>query len=422
MDKFLKILEEKIQPIGVKVGGQKHLLAVRDGLVLSMPVIIIGSLFLVLSNLPIPGYTEFISGIFGSEWTSNMGIVVNSTFGIMALIASFGITNSLVKQYNLDGNVAGVISLCCFLILTPLTKDGGIDMAYMGSKGLFVAIIVSLIVGEIFRRLVEANIVIKMPDGVPPAVSRSFVALIPASICLTLFWIVRLLVGGFWNTNLHEIVGNVLGVPLSYIGGGFIGGLLAVIFTGLFWSVGILGWDIVQSVLNPVWLQMLDENRVAFQSGQEIPHILNTTFFNVFVWMGGSGSIIGLAFLLAFFSKSQRNKELGKLGFAPNIFNISEPIMFGLPVVMNPLILIPFTLTPIVIYIISYVSMYTGLVAKTSGALVPWTMPPILGGYLATGGHVSGAVLQIVCLVVSVLIYYPFFKMLDNQYFKEENN
>lgn len=370
----MTFLEEKIQPIGAKVGAQKHLLSVRDGLVLSMPVIIIGSLFLVLANLPIPGYADFISSIFGENWASNMGIVVNSTFGVMALISSFGIANSLVKQYKLDGNVAGVISLCSFLIVTPLTEDGGINMAFMGSKGLFVAIIIGLTVGEIFRKLIEANIVIKMPDG----------------------------------------------VPLTYVGGGFVGGLFAVIFTGLFWSVGILGWDIVQSVLNPVWLQMLDENRVAFQAGQEVPHILNTTFFNVFVWMGGSGSIIGLAILLMFFSKSQRNKELGKLGFAPNVFNISEPIMFGLPVVMNPLILIPFTITPIVIYIVSYFAMATGLVAKTAGVLVPWTMPPILGGYLATGGHISGAILQLVCLFISVAIYYPFFKMLDTQYYKEE--
>lgn len=420
MEKFMVFLEERIQPIGTKIGAQKHLLSVRDGLVLSMPVIIIGSLFLVLANLPIPGYDDFVSSIFGENWSSNMGIVVNSTFGVMALISSFGIANSLVKQYKLDGNVAGVISLCSFLIVTPLTKDGGINMAFMGSKGLFVSIIIGLTVGEIFRKLVEANIVIKMPEGVPPAVSRSFVALIPASICLTLFWIVRLLVGYFGETNVHDLIGTILGVPLTYVGGGFIGGLFAVIFTGLFWSVGILGWDIVQSVLNPIWLQMLDENRVAFQAGQEIPHILNTTFFNVFVWMGGSGSIIGLAILLMFFSKSQRNKELGKLGFAPNVFNISEPIMFGLPVVMNPLILIPFTITPIVIYIVSYFAMVTGLVAKTAGVLVPWTMPPILGGYLATGGHISGAILQLVCLLISIAIYYPFFKMLDTQYYKEE--
>lgn len=420
MDKIMTFLEEKVQPIGVKIGGQKHLLAVRDGLVLSMPVIIVGSMFLVIGNLPIPGYTEFIAGIFGENWTANMGLVVNATFGVMALISSYGIANALVKQYGLEGNVAGIISLCCFLVVTPLTEDGGINMAYMGSKGLFVAIISALIIGEIFRRLVQANIVIKMPDGVPPAVSRSFVALIPASICLTLFWIIRLVVESVAHTNLHELIGDILGTPLSYVGGGFVGGLFAIIFTGLFWSVGILGWDIVQSVLNPVWLQMLDENRVAFQAGEEIPHILNTTFFNVFVWMGGSGSIIGLAILLFFFAKSKRNKELGKLGFAPNIFNISEPIMFGLPVVMNPLILIPFTLAPIVIYIVAYFSMATGLVAKTAGVLVPWTMPPIIGGYLATGGHISGAILQVICLMISIAIYYPFFKILDNQYLKEE--
>lgn len=422
MQNFMRFLEEKVQPIGVKLGSQRHLLAVRDGLVLSMPLIIVGSIFLVLSSLPIPGYIELISSIFGEDWTSNMGFVVNATFGMMALISSFGITNSLVKSYNIDGNAAGIISLCSFLLVTPLTKDNGIDMTYMGSKGLFVSLLIGLIVGEIYRKMVQAEIIIKLPDGVPPAVSKSFVALIPSSVCLTLFWIIRLVINQVGLVNLHEVIGKVIGIPLSYVGGGFIGGLIAVLVTGIFWSVGILGWDLVQSVLNPLWLQMLDENRLAFQAGNDIPHILNTTFFNVFVWMGGSGSIIGLAILLMFFSKSQQNKELGKLGFPPNIFNISEPIVFGFPIVMNPLILIPFTLAPLVIYVISYTAMATGLVAKTAGILVPWTMPPIIGGYLATGGHISGAVLQLVCLIVSILIYYPFFRMIDNQYYKDELN
>ncbi len=420
MNGLMVFLEEKVQPIGVKIGGQRHLLAVRDGLVLSMPLIIVGSLFLVLSSLPIPGYQELIGSIFGEEWTSTMGFVVNSTFGVMALIFSFGIANSLVKSYSIDGNTAGIISLCSLLLVTPLTKDNGIDMTYMGSKGLFVSLLIGLIVGEIYRRMVQAEIVIKLPDSVPPAVSKSFVALIPAAVCLTFFWVLRLVIASVGLGNLHEVIGKVVGVPLSYVGGGFIGGLVAVLVTGIFWSVGILGWDLVQSVLNPLWLQMLDENRLAFQAGNEIPHILNTTFFNVFVWMGGSGSIIGLAILLMFFSKSKQNKELGKLGFPPNVFNISEPIMFGFPVVMNPLILIPFTITPIVIYIISYSAMATGIVAKTAGILVPWTMPPIIGGYLATGGHISGAILQLVCLIVSILIYYPFFRMIDNQYYQDE--
>lgn len=420
MNGLMVFLEEKVQPIGVKIGGQRHLLAVRDGLVLSMPLIIVGSLFLVLSSLPIPGYQEFIGSIFGEEWTSTMGFVVNSTFGVMALISSFGIANSLVKSYSIDGNTAGIISLCSLLLVTPLTKDNGIDMTYMGSKGLFVSLLIGLIVGEIYRRMVQAEIVIKLPDSVPPAVSKSFVALIPAAVCLTFFWVLRLVIASVGLGNLHEVIGKVVGVPLSYVGGGFIGGLVAVLVTGIFWSVGILGWDLVQSVLNPLWLQMLDENRLAFQAGKEIPHILNTTFFNVFVWMGGSGSIIGLAILLMFFSKSKQNKELGKLGFPPNVFNISEPIMFGFPVVMNPLILIPFTITPIVIYIISYSAMATGIVAKTAGILVPWTMPPIIGGYLATGGHISGAILQLVCLIVSIVIYYPFFRMIDNQYYQDE--
>lgn len=183
MKGLMTFLEEKIQPIGMKVGSQKHLLAVRDGLVLSMPLIIVGSIFLVLSSLPIPGYSELVAKVFGDNWTSNMSFVVNATFGVMALISSFGIASSLVRSYRQDGNTAGMISLCSFLLVTPLTADQGIDMAYMGSKGLFVAIIIGLLVGEIYRKMVESNIIIKLPEGVPPAVSRSFVALIPASVC-----------------------------------------------------------------------------------------------------------------------------------------------------------------------------------------------------------------------------------------------
>lgn len=252
MNGLMRFLEEKVQPIGVKIGGQRHLLAARDGLVLSMPLIIVGSLFLVLSSLPIPGYQELIASVFGENWTSAMGFVVNSTFGVMALISSFGVANSLVKSYGMDGNTAGIISLCSLLLVTPLTPDNGIDMAYMGSKGLFVSLMIGLIVGEIYRRMVQAEVVIKLPESVPPAVSKSFVALIPAAVCLTFFWVLRLVVASVGLINLHEVVGQVVGVPLSYVGGGFVGGLVAILVTGLFWSVGILGWDLVQSVLNPL--------------------------------------------------------------------------------------------------------------------------------------------------------------------------
>jgi PTS system cellobiose-specific IIC component len=412
-DSLKKFMEEKMLPWGMKIGGEKHLVAIRDGLVTTMPLIIIGSIFVILSNVPWEGFNLFVTSIFGGEWRSKLDFVVQVTFGVMALFNSFAIAYSLATTYRVSGLSAGVLAASVFLLVTPI-EDGGIQMSYLGSRGLIVAIITSLITAEIFRLFVQKNIVIRMPENVPPAVSRSFIALIPSFFCLSLFWVIRLLVESFGNTNVHDLLYSLVGQPLSIIGGGFIGGLFAIMFTSLFWSVGIHGWDLVLSVLQPTWIQMIDENRIAFQNGETIPHIINYTCMNTFVWIGGSGVILGLAILLLVRSKSKYLKELGKLGFPSTVFNVNEPIMFGLPVVMNPLILFPYILTPVVCYIISYKTVAMGIV-RPAVVLVPWSMPPIIGGYLATGGHISGAILQLVNLTVSIAIYYPFFKMLDNR-------
>ncbi|MDU7149575.1 MAG: PTS cellobiose transporter subunit IIC [Clostridium sp.] len=414
-----KFMDEKLLPWGVKIGGEKHLVAIRDGLVTTMPLIIVGSIFVILSSIPWDGFNQFIATIFGSEWQSKLDFVVGATFNIMALLDAFTIAYSLANSYKVSGVSAGILSVATFLLVTP-TQDGGIQIGYLGSKGLFVAIIVGLISAEIFRIFVQRNIVIKLPENVPPAVSRSFVALIPSTVCLTLFWIIRLLVETYGNTNIHDLIYTIVGKPISVIGGGFIGGLLAILFTTVFWSVGIHGWDLVLSVMQPTWLQFVDENRIAFQSGEAIPHIINYTFMNTFVWIGGSGVLLGLAILLFFKSKSKYMKEMGKIGLPPTVFAVNEPLMFGLPVVMNPIILIPYVIAPIVCYIISYVTMSLGIVAKAV-VLVPWSMPPIIGGYLATGGHVSGVVLQIVNIIISIIIYYPFFKIIDRKSYIEEN-
>ena len=296
-DSLKKFMEEKMLPWGMKIGGEKHLVAIRDGLVTTMPLIIIGSIFVILSNVPWEGFNLFVTSIFGGEWRSKLDFVVQVTFGVMALFNSFAIAYSLATTYRVSGLSAGVLAASVFLLVTPI-EDGGIQMSYLGSRGLIVAIITSLITAEIFRLFVQKNIVIRMPENVPPAVSRSFIALIPSFFCLSLFWVIRLLVESFGNTNVHDLLYSLVGQPLSIIGGGFVGGLFAIMFTSLFWSVGIHGWDLVLSVLQPTWIQMIDENRIAFQNGETIPYIINYTFMNTFVWIGGSGVILGLAILL----------------------------------------------------------------------------------------------------------------------------
>ncbi len=413
-------MDNKVLPLGIKIGGQRHLLAIRDGMAASIPLIIVGSIFLIIGNLPIPGYTEFVSGIFGPDWVTKLNYAVDATFSIMALICVFAISNSLANKYAVDGVSAGFISLAAFLVVTPLTGDGGIPLGYLGSKGLFVAIIVSLISTEIFRIMVQKDIVIKMPENVPPAVSKSFVALIPSILTITLFWVLRLVIESAGFGNMHEIIAVILGKPLSYLGGGYVGGLVAILITSLFWTVGIHGWDLVLSVMQPTYMLMLDQNRIAFQAGQEIPNIINYSFFNVFVWMGGSGVLIAVAVLLVLRSRSKQMKELAKIAVPPTIFGVNEPVMFGFPIVMNPIMLIPYVLAPLVVFTVSYAAMYFKIVPMTNGVMVPWTMPPLIGGYLATGS-IMGSILQLVNIIISVAIYYPFFKAADDNAYRGEN-
>ncbi|WP_201288886.1 PTS cellobiose transporter subunit IIC [Erysipelothrix anatis] len=418
--KISNFMDNKVLPLGIKIGGQRHLLAIRDGMAASIPLIIVGSIFLIIGNLPIPGYTEFVSGIFGPDWVTKLNYAVDATFSIMALICVFAISNSLANKYAVDGVSAGFISLAAFLVVTPLTGDGGIPLGYLGSKGLFVAIIVSLISTEIFRIMVQKDIVIKMPENVPPAVSKSFVALIPSILTITLFWVLRLVIESAGFGNMHEIIAVILGKPLSYLGGGYVGGLVAILITSLFWTVGIHGWDLVLSVMQPTYMLMLDQNRIAFQAGQEIPNIINYSFFNVFVWMGGSGVLIAVAVLLVLRSRSKQMKELAKIAVPPTIFGVNEPVMFGFPIVMNPIMLIPYVLAPLVVFTVSYAAMYFKIVPMTNGVMVPWTMPPLIGGYLATGS-IMGSILQLVNIIISVAIYYPFFKAADDNAYRGEN-
>jgi cellobiose PTS system EIIC component len=433
MSKFNQMLEEKIMPIAGKIAGQRHLQALRDGIILTMPLIIIGSIFLILGFIPIDGYPEFMARTFGDAWMTKLLYPVSASFDIMALIAGFGIAYRLAEQYKVDALNAGAISVAAFILATPyftmFTPEGAteavqvggvISMTYLGSKGLFVAMIIAVLSTEIYRYIIQKNIVIKMPDGVPPSVSKSFVALFPAFVVIAIVWILRLLIENTSFETLHNVVGKLLQEPLSVLGGSLIGALIAVFLVQLLWSTGLHGASIVGGVMGPIWLAQTDANRLALQAGQELPNVVTQQFFDIFIYLGGSGATISFAFMMLFMAKSQQSKQLGRLAIGPGIFNINEPITFGAPIVMNPLLIIPFILTPLALVITTYIGMSTGFAPKTAGVAVPWTTPPIIGGYLATGGNIRGALMQVINLLVAFAIYYPFFRMWDKQNLKVE--
>lgn len=345
--------------------------------------------------------------------------MITGTFGIMGLVAVFGIAKRLADSYKVDGTSAGVIALASYLMLVPL-KEGTMSTGYFGSRGLFVAVVVGLITGELFRLLIQKHIVIKMPDSVPPMVAKSFTSLIPAFTIISTFIGIDLFFKSLGFTDIFQVMLVVLAEPLKGASNTLWGALLAILFNSVVWLFGVHGGQLVSSIMDPIWFMTTDANREAWQAGTELPFIVTKPFLDNFAWVGGSGASIGLAIFLFFFAKSNQNKTLGKLAIVPDLFSVNEPMLFGFPIVLSLDLAIPFILTPLMTGTVSYLAMDWGLVHKTVGIMIPWATPPIISGYLSTGGHISGSILQIVNILISVAIYYPFAKRIDNRMKKEE--
>ena len=427
MNKLTEVLDEKLTPIAAKVATQRHMQAIRDGLILTMPLLIIGSFFLILAFLPIPAVDKWMSEGVGAQLRTYLLYPVDATFGLMALVACFGIGYRLSEKYKLDALAGATLSVIGFMIVTPFKialpdgkfMGGGIPMVYMGSQGLFVAMIMAILCVEIFRIVIQKNLVIKLPDSVPPSISKSFSALIPGTFIIVTALALRILFEVTPFENMHKIVSTLLSEPLTKIGTTYIGMLVIVLLMQLLWVCGLHGPAIVGAVTTPIFTMAMDQNRAAFQAGQAVPNIVTSQFQDL-ITSGGSGMTLAFALMLAFWAKSKQLKEIGKLSLAPGLFNINEPIVFGVPVVMNPVIMIPFILTPMIVMTFNYICMKMGIVAKPAGLAVPWTTPMILQGFLITGGKISGGLLQIIDFLMAAVIYYPFFKEWDKQKVAEE--
>ena len=425
-DKFNVFLEEKFMPVDAKVGSQKHVQAIRDGLILSMPLTIAGSIFLILAFLPISGYYEFMTGIFGDGWMGKVLYPVRATFDIMAIFGCIGVSYRLAEKNKVDCLSSVALALMTFMILTPFKVSfmnntvEAIPLMYTGSAGLFGAIISSIISVEIYSWFIRKNIVIKMPENVPPAVAKSFVALIPTLALMTGTLIVRLILENTSLQNVHELLKVILTTPLKTLVGSWWGLAIIIAVIQLFWIAGLHGSTIILGMIGPVLGLLGDQNRLAYEAGAEIPNIIGGPFFDIFISLGGGGGTFALAFLLAFVSRSRQLKEIGKISVGAAFFNINEPIIFGLPIVMNPYLIIPFFITPLVTGLIGYFSVATGLLPKLPGISVPWTTPPLISGYLASIGSFRYVILQVILIVIGMIIYLPFFKAFDNKILEDE--
>ncbi|KYH28324.1 PTS cellobiose transporter subunit IIC [Clostridium colicanis] len=429
MEKFMNFLEKHLMPIADKLNNNKYLSALRDAFMLTLPLIIFGSVFVVISNLP---YLEKILGEGRLNQLKNLlGAASNATMSIMTLFVVFGFGYSLSKKYKVEPVYGAAVAVSAFLLLTPFTMqygenaqdvvDGVIALDRLGAKGMFVGIISSIIAVEIYRIIVQKNWTIKMPAGVPDAVSRSFSSLIPAFITLTFFLAVRIIFTFTPWGNIHDFIYQSIQAPLMKLGSGLGATLIAIVFTQLLWFFGLHGQIIINSVFDPIWRALSLENLQAFQSGAEkLPHIVTKQFMDTFtVGMGGTGMTLAVIVGIIILAKSKQLKELSKLAGPAGIFNVNEPVIFGLPIVLNSAILIPWILAPMVVTAVTYFAMATGLVPPTTGVDVPWTVPIFFSGILATNS-IAGGILQLVNLAIVLIIWMPFIIMIDRQYHKSE--
>lgn len=418
MDKIFKFVEEKLLPPMARFAEVRYLRAIRDGIIATMPVIMIGSFFILVALFPVPAWKELIGDHVGT-----IMIPFRLTTGLMAVYASYGMGYALAKTYDMDGTPGGVLSMAAFL-MTAYPQIGNnldgeslgniIPMTGMDGSGMFTAILCMIFAVETLRFAKEKNLTIKMPPQVPASVSRSFEALIPGFIIITTMWFITHVLG----FNINNALMTLFSPLVKIAGNTYIGILIPIILISLLWAAGVHGYSIIGSVFRPVWAVLMAQNMQAVADGAVAQNIGTEGFIGLFVAIGGSGGTLAMA-VLFLFAKSNYLKQIGKLSVVPGIFNINEPIVFGAPIVLNPILAIPFILGPVVTSSIAYVAMKLDLVARISVDM-PFTVPAPISGFLATGGDWRAAVLQIINFTVMLLIYAPFVKAYDKQMLEEE--
>ena len=336
-------------------------------------------------------------------------MVTPTTFAAKDLGASYidakGISHgfSLGQFINVTGEAAK------HKITADSFSYSGIMSSYTGATGLFTGLIVAILGMELYNMFRKNDALkIKMPEQVPPGVARAFEVLIPTCLTAIVVGAVGLVCQLATGAELNALIYNVIQKPLqNIIGNNLVAVCIMYVIIMLFWCVGIHGNNMVAAVKEPIFRPLLYANTAAYTAHHDIPYVMNLTMIQMFAEFGGSGVTIGLVIAILIFSKREDNRTIAGISIVPGLFNINETMTFGIPLVLNPILDIPFILAPVVTVIIGYILVSSGFCPKIV-LEVPWTMPPVLFGFVATGGNLMGAVAQLVVLAVSVVVYIPF--------------
>lgn len=412
-------MEEKISPFINKISRNVVIQAISEGFSAVIPLLIVGSFFTMLVYFPIEAVSNFFASIkIGESNLSELFIKVSgATTGVLALFATASIANSYAKIKKINPFMGILTSLTAWLYLMPSNSDGLIT-SWLGASGLFVGMFVVFVSLTIYAWVVKKGWVVKMPKGTPSAVDAGFSGLIPISIVVIIFVIINSILTAF-GTNAFDLIYNMLQQPLKSLTTSLPGFIIAALVMHLLWWMGIHGSSIINAILGPLLLAASAENLAYLTTGVGQLNIIDYSFFNFYFALGGAGNTLALLIVALLFAKSKRVKTISKLATVPGLFNINEPVVYGMPIMLNPVFFVPYVFTPVVNTIISYTAMKVGLVAISPGVTIAWTCPPIIAGFLVSG--IGGAILQLVLIVVNAIIYFPFLKMMDNKCLSEED-
>ncbi|WP_297435730.1 PTS sugar transporter subunit IIC [uncultured Clostridium sp.] len=470
MNKLSNFLEKFLMPVAAFIGGQKHLGAMRDGFIATLVINMTGAMAVLFNNLIFTntsligrelnknaGYAESVQPVLNEYFVPVMGRIWWATLAIISILLVITISYSLAKSYEVDGISAALVATSSYFALLPEGMDvtggasgilfkaakgkeaiaatlvdstnaaiqaaasnpdlvaeatignawGQITVGSFGSNAMFSAIIVGLIAAQLFVIITKAGWTFKMPEQVPPAVSKAFSAIIPGFITIALFSTVGFIFTNIVKTPFNDVIFEFIQKPLVAFGQSPISYMVLVMIAQLLWFFGLHGSNIIDPVMNTMYKPPLLENIEVYAAGGDPVHTLTRNFLDVYAMHGGSGATLALLIAIFFFSKKQEERELFKIAIAPGLFQINEPVIFGLPMVLNAKMFLPFVFLPPVCIGIAYFFTEIGFAAKIA-VETPWVTPPILGAFMATGFDWKAAVVAAGTFALSIAVYIPF--------------
>lgn len=436
LDKVQGFLEQKLAPIAGKIGEQRHISAMKNGLMATLPLTILGGFTLIVSTPPVNpaviqptnAFNKFL--LAWKAWSvSNsfaLNIPYNMTMGLLGLFTVMAVAYFLLQKYKMNvigGVITAVVTfLCVAAPATAVNKEtpGALYLStgYLDAKGMFTGIIIAFLTVEITKFFMDKNIKIRLPEQVPPMVSAPFEALIPLVVNVLFFTTINNLLIGDFDMNIPQLVLKAF-APLVSASDSLPALLLIMFLVNILWFFGIHGGNVVNAVVVPFATINLAENADAIAKGLEPTHILSGGFITLWGNLGGSGAAIGLVVAMLIVAKSAHLRSVGRLGIIPDIFGISEPLVFSTPIILNPFILIPLIIVPLINTVIVYFALTLNIVGKTYIS-IPFTTPGPIQAFLATMDW-KAPILWIMLMVMDVLIYIPFVKAYDKTLVESEN-